>query len=81
MTKRFKDAQWEFKTALDGSIQSWEQVQCALLMDLRDELQALNRVIGCVNFLDIPRILRDIRTNTTPKAKAKRRPGKAVKHG
>jgi hypothetical protein len=40
-------------------------------MDIRDELQELNRRLRCPDFLAIPRILRDVRRNT---AKPKRKP-------
>lgn len=42
-----------------------EQVERALLMDIRAELQALNRVLSCPNFVEIPQLLRLIRKNTT----------------
>lgn len=32
----------------------------AVLMDIRDELQALNRVFACPNFLAVPVVLREI---------------------
>lgn len=53
-----------------------EQILEVLLMDIRDELQMLNRVFQCPNFLAIPGILRGInvemlqvRRNTTKKRK------------
>jgi hypothetical protein len=51
---------------------SWEVIHAALLMDLRDELKKLNALLGCENFIAVPRILRSIRANTT-KPKPKRR--------
>jgi hypothetical protein len=30
-----------------GDVPTWERVQLAVLMDLRDELQALNRKLAC----------------------------------
>ena len=57
----------------DGHITvSWECIQSALLMDIRDELQAINRVLGCSNFTAIPRLLCAIEKNTT---RAKRKKG------
>jgi hypothetical protein len=38
-----------------------DSVQFALLMDIRDELQTLNRLLGCPNFVAVPSILRGIR--------------------
>lgn len=52
---------------------NWDHVQVAVLMDLRDELQKLNRLLACPNFVAIPQILRDIKKNTT---KRKRKPSK-----
>jgi hypothetical protein len=55
----------------DGNI-TWERVTIAVLMDIRAELQKLNRVMQCHNTQDIPTILRGIRRNTTkPKRKKK----------
>lgn len=33
-------------------------------MDIRDELQKLNALLGCHNFTAIPNVLRGIRRNT-----------------
>lgn len=44
---------------------TWEHVKIALLMDLRNELKTLNRLIGCHNTMAIPGLLRDIKRNTT----------------
>ena len=54
----------------DGSIQ-WEQVPIAVLMDIRAELQKLNAVLACQDFVDVPGLLRAIKKNTAkPKRKA-----------
>ena len=45
-------------------------VSVAVLMDIRAELQTLNALLACPNFIAIPQILRTIRRNTT---KPKRR--------
>jgi Tfp pilus assembly protein PilO len=66
---RHKDANWD----LSGpAVKRWEEVNAALLMDLRDELKELNRqmksinnVLHCPNFTDMPRVLRQVRANTT----------------
>ena len=39
----------------------WEHVRVALLMDIRDELQALNKLFGCYNLTSLPQQLRDIK--------------------
>lgn len=68
--KRHKDAQWHVADDA-GRVTQWDQVQVAILMDLRDELKKLNAVFSCHNFLEVPQILREIRRNTRkPKKKA-----------
>lgn len=62
---RKKDADW--KVAVDqftGQVLTHADAQVALLMDLRDELKKLNRIIGCRNFTRIPMILDAINANT-----------------
>lgn len=66
---RHKDANWE----LQETDYSWDAVQAALLMDIRDELKRLNGVIGCSNFLGIPATLRTIETNTRRRRYTKKR--------
>jgi hypothetical protein len=51
---------------------SAEHLPVAVLMDIRDELQVLNRLLACPNFIDIPNILRAIRRNTTKPRRKKR---------
>jgi hypothetical protein len=41
-----------------------EQAQLAVLMDIRVELQTLNRVLACPNFQAIPQTLKRISRNT-----------------
>jgi hypothetical protein len=69
---RHKNVRWTVHTNAEGRT-SYEGAQLAVLMDIRDELQTLNRLLGCANAVAIPEILRGIRRNT---AKRKR---KAVK--
>jgi len=49
-------------TARDGKIYdvTFAGKQLAVLMDIRDELQKLNTLLGCPNFVGIPRTLRTI---------------------
>jgi len=54
----------------DGTIPTWERVGIAVLMDIRDELQTLNRLLSCQSFIGIPATLRGIKRNT---AKPQRR--------
>lgn len=65
--RRWRNAPWfvadqEGKMYTDGS-------QLAVLMDIRDELQALNRLLNCYNFTNIPLTLREIRTATRKTAR------------
>lgn len=65
---RHKDTNWnlpEGKHGVRSTTHSWESIHSALLMDIRDELKELNRLLNCRNFIAIPSILRGIRTNTT----------------
>lgn len=57
---RRKNIDWNIADA-DGSTPTWERVQVAVLMDIRDELRELNAIFKCKNFLEVPRILRGIR--------------------
>lgn len=67
---RKKNFRWGIKTNTDGTTPQMD-AHLAVLMDIRDELQTLNRLLGCQNFLSIPSKLDAIRRNTT---KAKRKP-------
>lgn len=69
--RRRKNEQWS-PANTDGTI-TWERVDTALLMDIRDELQTLNRIFQCQNFLEIPRVLRAIRRNTAKPRKRKQK--------
>ena len=66
---------WETPT---GHLFEWDHVKIEVLMDIRAELRRIRSVLECKNTIDIPNILRSIRTNTTkPKRKrAKKRGGK-----
>lgn len=60
--QRRKGEQWTPGKS-DGTI-TWERVDTALLMDIRDELQTLNKLLACRNFTGIPATLRAIQRNT-----------------
>lgn len=49
--------------ALHSSLR--DGVTVAVLMDIRDELQTLNKLLGCSNFTGIPQTLREMRTKLT----------------
>lgn len=73
---RHKDENWDLPegTPIKGGAtnHSWASTQVSLLMDLRDELQYLNRLLHCQNFIQIPRILQAIQSNTAKKRRAKK---------
>jgi len=57
-----------------GDAFQWQHVQIELLMDIRDELQAISQklsVLQCPNFIAIPRKLDRIGRNTAKKRKPK----------
>lgn len=62
---RHKNVGWN----LPERTSTYDQAQLAVLMDIRDELQELNALFRCHNFLQIPAVLRDIRRNTCRKKK------------
>ncbi len=70
---RHKNINWDLAEEIngDGRPCGLARRQVAVLMDIRDELQTLNSVFACRNFLDVPQLLRDIKRNTT---KRKRKP-------
>jgi hypothetical protein len=65
---RHKNVDWNLSEGTlnpDGSrTHRLDRIQAALLMDIRDELQALNRVFSCPNFTRIPGVLDRIEANT-----------------
>lgn len=58
---RFKDVNWDLPTTPEGGIKTWEAVQIAVMMDIRDELKRLNGTLACPNFLAIPSRLEKMR--------------------
>jgi len=70
--RRFKNVSWNLPVDGRGAIATWDAVKLAVLMDIRDELQKLNRVFNCGNFLNVPNVLREISRNTA-KPRRKRR--------
>jgi len=82
MAKRTNDAQWKNQQWTinqadkdPGAVATVDEAILATLMDIRGELQALNRVFGCSNFLRIPWVLDRIAANT--RKPRKRRKAKA----
>ena len=54
---RHKDTEW----SLPDTDNTYTTAQLAVLMDLRDELKKLNRLLDCPNFRAIPHTLTGIR--------------------
>ncbi len=63
-----RDVTWKLTPHPNGNY-SHSDAELAVMMDIRDELKSLNRLLQCPNFLDIPKRLRKIDRNT-----ARRRP-------
>ena len=73
---RHKNGDWNLgEKASDGL--TWEQASIAVLMDIRDELQRLNRVICCSNFIGMPFTLRRIEENTKKRARTLQKKGRS----
>ena len=58
--RRFRNVQWEVPTNGEGQVETWEGARLSVLMDIRDELRDLNRIIGCNNCVGIPKTLRSL---------------------
>lgn len=61
-----------WRVCKSGEDPTFEGAHLAVLMDIRDELQELNRVFRCARFLDIPSKLDRIRANTEKPRKRRR---------
>lgn len=74
---RHKDEQWVLTDAgtpngTGGRSYQISTIQLALLMDIRDELKALNALFRCHNFLQIPNVLRGIRAKLPTRRRKKK---------
>lgn len=56
--RRKADVNWRVADEA-GEILGVHHANLAVLMDIRDELQKLNRLLGCQSFVGIPSSLRD----------------------
>lgn len=63
---RYKDTVWNLDEDINapGHAEGLARRQIAALMDIRDELKQLNKLLGCRNFTNIPATLRAIQRNT-----------------
>ena len=68
MTRK-KNANWDVQNARPDGTWLWDQIKVSLLMDLRDELQALNGLLQCGNVKKMFRDLTVIRQNTNRRKK------------
>ena len=75
MSKHFPNIQWNLGNE-QGEIETWERVAIAVLMDIRKQMQDLNALLCCPNFIAIPHTLARIAKHT---AKRRRRPLKVVR--
>jgi hypothetical protein len=72
-------ADWHLYSA-DAEGHTWQDdsIQIILLQEIRDELQRLNALLSCPNFVQIPQVLRAIRANTA-RPRRRRSPAKKQK--
>jgi hypothetical protein len=61
---RHANKQWNLREISSGNTLPPAEIELALLMDIRDELQKLNALLHCGNFLSIPHKLERIARNT-----------------
>ena len=63
--RRCKNFNWTVRGPENqGGSASFPGAQLAVLMDIRDELQELNRRMACSDLLALPKLLRAIKSNT-----------------
>lgn len=70
--KRKKNANWNVVTDEGVCFERYDYSTLAVLMDIRDELQALNAVLHCHNFLRIPSVLDQVVRNTKKPARKRK---------
>ena len=71
---RQRNCSWTVDVDQDGRA-SFGAAQIAVLMDLRDELQRLNGILCCRNFLRVPQVLDRIAANTKRPKKRRAKKG------
>lgn len=66
---RHKDFNWHLpdrdRSDSGSRTHCWDSIHTAVLMDIRDELKALNRTFNCINFQQMPHTMKAVRANTT----------------
>ncbi len=70
---RHKDQEWALADDINqsGNVAGLTRRAVAVLMDIRSELQQLNGLLRCPNFLSMPGELRAIRRNTATRRRRK----------
>ena len=68
---RKRNTTWKLNVNDDGSVPQMD-AQLSVLMDIRDEMLRLNRLLHCSNFVGIPRELANITKNTRKPRKVRR---------
>ena len=71
MSRPTKDWEWTIDL-VDGKRYAHEDAKLSVLMDIRDELKHLNKLLNCDNFLRMPRTLLEIRRNTAKRRRKKK---------
>ena len=75
---RHRNANWVLEAVRKDKTVPVADVQLAILMDLRDELQTLNRLLRRGDFIRIPSVLDSVERNTR-KRKPKQKRAKRIK--
>jgi hypothetical protein len=68
--RRTRNWQWNESPDKSGSY-SWNQAIVSVLTDIREELQKLNSVLQCPNFIAVPSKLDQIAKNTRKRRRPK----------
>lgn len=45
MSRNFVNIDWQLPVGADGNIRDWTALQCAILLDIRDELRKINEIL------------------------------------
>jgi hypothetical protein len=58
--RKFRNVNWRLRAKDDGVVENWETLHAALLMDIREELQILNKLLASRRMATMPRLLERI---------------------
>ncbi len=65
---RFRDKKWNVGGDEEKSQNpTYDGAQLAVLMDIREELQAVRRILQCGSFTNLPFVISKIEKNTKPR--------------